>query len=781
MSAFTDCLSRLQYWQDGHAGLVRKTPTVPGGHETRYLTFELDPGGLNNIRMSLEYHILVARLTGRTLVLPPADSWYLLNWGPTKRGGNQGGLTAFGDIFDLESMARWVRVLTTAEFLSETAERFPELHADLPDRFPDDADAGARRLWYERLRRFARPFHWNPMFNVLYWPSIRAVNEGRNPPSDEFVDGRTPVEADAALSSADVIHFPVELDRGDRCFGQAATLVACDNANDQARLTAMLKYAVHFHQGIFEAAARCIHHLGMFGYAALHVRRNDLQYHQSWTGAGEIVENSQSLIGSGEVVYLSTDETDESFLGELGKQLNVVRWKDVEQACLTDRIPEIWVGCVEQLICAAARVFVGTRLSTFTSYIHRLRGYLQSPDCSFHYHDTDYNSTPADSRPVPVRAMDFGREDPVMWMDPDPEEDLYTVVCTDTSPSMQWQCEFLEHTWRGVRQPGELIRLAACKPGERLPEHRYARTLRMKWTNLDADTGDVYPPYNRLYSLRDWLRQHRPEGTVLIVDPDCVFLAPVSERTHAGLVKAQRWVDFFGLTDTHWATWVSEHSAVDPAALEAATWPALIHTRDLDALLDRWIELTVALRRNSLDQISDMIAFVVALKESGLDVKLHNFTAVFDYPEAEVRGAPLIHYCQDILDHQGRLIWSKRSYQPWSQPGCDPAEARFTYNRALLSKLQEVASSKSVQLRNSEQIAELEIPSHIDVDIHIDGMEVIRLSCDPDDETIHYLFNQLADNAIGGDPLLYIQYGDEGRHCYFPRSRLKAIEIVPRA
>jgi hypothetical protein len=42
--------------------------------------------------------------------------------------------------------------------------------------------------------------------------------------------------------------------------------------------------------------------------------------------------------------------------------------------------PGYLLGCIDTIVCARARVFVGTYKSTFTGYIHRLRGYMRDVD-----------------------------------------------------------------------------------------------------------------------------------------------------------------------------------------------------------------------------------------------------------------------------------------------------------------------------------------------------------------------------------------------------------------
>jgi hypothetical protein len=46
--------------------------------EEKYISFTVDRGGWNNVRMSMEIIFIVAAATGRTLVLPPKEPLYRL-------------------------------------------------------------------------------------------------------------------------------------------------------------------------------------------------------------------------------------------------------------------------------------------------------------------------------------------------------------------------------------------------------------------------------------------------------------------------------------------------------------------------------------------------------------------------------------------------------------------------------------------------------------------------------------------------------------------------------
>jgi hypothetical protein len=55
-------------------------------------------GGWNNIRMGMETVLLFAHATGRTLIIPPEQPWYLLD--KSSKKWKHG----FGDFFDMSAM-----------------------------------------------------------------------------------------------------------------------------------------------------------------------------------------------------------------------------------------------------------------------------------------------------------------------------------------------------------------------------------------------------------------------------------------------------------------------------------------------------------------------------------------------------------------------------------------------------------------------------------------------------------------------------------------------------
>jgi hypothetical protein len=275
---------------------------------------------------------------------------------------------------------------------------------------------------------------------------------------------------------------------------------------------------------------------------------------------------------------------------------------------------------------------------------------------------------------------------------------FYTVFSTDSSPAMQWQSELLEYSWKRVGQEGTLIRLDATDTPRNLPQHKYAHRVATRPWSPHPETGDHYPIYNKPASLLEWVYRDRPEGTVLLLDPDCVFTKPVTRRVATGAPVAQKWVDFnlgepsaerpFGLPPAF--SFLTEHCARVDLPADPVMIPTLIHTSDLRKLSARWLQLCSIVRQNYRDGDgnpaweSDMYAYVVACAEYGLRHEPASLGICTNWRSEDAPDPAIIHYCQPIKASDGTEIFYKHHYAPWRRidTALEPSE---DYGRALVT------------------------------------------------------------------------------------------------
>jgi len=152
-------------------------------------------------------------------------------------------------------------------------------------------------------------------------------------------------------------------------------------------------------------------------YYALHIRRGDFQFKDVKLTAGEIVKNlhfpnGTAIIPPGSLVYISTDDPDgicvncyvqrqpctsykppkpvgcpeptswDAFT-EFGWKIRFLNGY-LKDGVLNGVNPNLY-GMAESIVCSRAKVFAGTFYSTFTGYIHRLRGYHGIGEDSYYH------------------------------------------------------------------------------------------------------------------------------------------------------------------------------------------------------------------------------------------------------------------------------------------------------------------------------------------------------------------------------------------------------------
>jgi len=401
-------LQRFKYWNES---LLRGQ--LPKPRKNRYLVFDVDEGGLNNIRLALEYVVILAALTGRTLVLPAKSAWYLINYGPMPES-EKGGTTEFGDIYNIDALANALPVINTEQFIGKAAK-----HLNIPDEFACEPAAvnestKQNKAWRNWLLENAEIPAWNPYDTVICMPDIESAQAGWHM-SGDYLDSRTPVEFSAWMNAAPVLYFPST--KQYRSLGPVATMLA-DRDDSLPRLSRrLIKHHIRYRDEIFSISNDIIEALGLDSFDALQIRRNDFQYDRTRVSVDKIIHNIRILFDQRLPIYIATDEDREGVFDDLAAGLGAARiftWKDVE-ANINKSIPYAWIGPIEQLICTQARRFVGNDLSTFTSYIHRLRGYGLVKDKGIYFHSHAYESLPDAIPQSYYKGRTYLRENPLSW------------------------------------------------------------------------------------------------------------------------------------------------------------------------------------------------------------------------------------------------------------------------------------------------------------------------------------------------------------------------------
>ena len=87
-----------------------------------------------------------------------------------------------------------------------------------------------------------------------------------------------------------------------------------------------------------------------------------------------------------------------------------------------------------------------------------------------------------------------------------------------------------------------------------------------------------------------------------------------------------------------------------------------------------------------------MIALPIVLAERELVCQLEMLAAWMPWPEDVVGDAPIIHYCQPVLDGSGNTLWYKQQYTPWEPTGVTLSDVALEYCAELLTMFDRYAA-----------------------------------------------------------------------------------------
>lgn len=426
--ATCDIPSELKYWNENPDCYT--SPAFRNG-DKKYVVFEPDPGGWNNIRMAVETVIVFAHATGRTLVLPPKAVLYLLaqnkQWKDNKSG--------LDDFYNLTLLSHGLDMIDMPTFLKEVA--LPG-HLSLP--LPNgDVSLQKKELWkylstacYSRTWTPAKAFFGlNITKDANGKPIIGPVHH-----SSRLADmtlERQMIEYDDSMHRQKAIFFTGQ--EPSRLLTHFyAFLHFADPAVDKF-YKRFVRDRMRYHDVIFCTAGKVVAKIkeevrkqtggsehstssesgGEPQYFAYHIRRGDFQQKQTRLSAEKILENTLPFLDmtAGHVVYIATDEKNSSFFDPFRAVFKTVRFlSDYASTAGVSSLNQNHVGMLEQVICTNAHTFIGTPLSTFSGFIIRMRGYHNSTDGRFKRsfytmpgYSKDLQQKPRLHRPIWVREF----------------------------------------------------------------------------------------------------------------------------------------------------------------------------------------------------------------------------------------------------------------------------------------------------------------------------------------------------------------------------------------
>lgn len=462
----TESAAEMVYWSDIPSDQKYVSPfRAKNGEHKKYMTFEPDGGGWNNIRMAMETVVGLAIAMGRTLVLPPAQGMYLL--GKDKKSQNTD--FSFAHFFPMLEMAQendGLEIITMEEFLlseAMTGKLVDKLSREpsFPPYNRTNWDGQNVKELKEWLRNVTYIEHmWKPEKCLAAFPA--SVDHEDILALEKLIVTQDSNQFSFAGNPADVDGPPLKRLQ-ENLSGRSKLCIYDEAMQEQLVVHFMcyhkmrIRYLVHFYAFLFFedwkqdlwmkrfmrdhmrymdeiqcAAARVVEkvrersrqrHPELNGaFDSFHIRRGDFQYKTTRISANDILRNSKGVLHGQKTVFIATDERDKSFFQPLKDAYDVVFLDDYLDV-LKD-VNSNYYGMIDQLVAAKGDVFFGCWFSTFTGFINRMRGYysvkLKLPGYQNGTLPTTYYYATIEKKLEmhvfqPLKGSFFNREFPTSW------------------------------------------------------------------------------------------------------------------------------------------------------------------------------------------------------------------------------------------------------------------------------------------------------------------------------------------------------------------------------
>ncbi len=431
----------VQYWAqqyskgDCYQSPLRLQRNKSSWNRHKYVVFEPDRGGWNNIRMAAETIILFAHTTGRTLVMPSAMKFYLLTQNQESSTKFLNRKSTINMFLNVDSLSDSLNIISMEEFLENVAKIPGFLPVSLlPDQSVNEiieessivSSGGEGSSLPSTLSQYLHSacYHenWQPGNQFIGFNIQRSVNGdslsfhplNRSLDNQRFrsmvATGRQVREYDENFDSHRCIFFPSGLQNSrQRLLTHFYSYLYWEDPFLERVYRRMVRDRLRYQDKIFCVASLIVEQLhaessklsghdmpsrniiggntsdGSATYFSLHYRYHYFQP-ELYPTTDQVYQNSFHLFDPqiSKLLYIATDSPDKRIFqgfSQAPAKLQVRYFNDyfneeqVEEV-IHEKFNRNLIGMIEQVVCANAHTFVGSPFSTFTGYITRLRGKL---------------------------------------------------------------------------------------------------------------------------------------------------------------------------------------------------------------------------------------------------------------------------------------------------------------------------------------------------------------------------------------------------------------------
>jgi len=275
---------------------------------------------------------------------------------------------------------------------------------------------------------------------------------------------------------------------------------------------------------------------------------------------------------------------------------------------------------------------------------------------------------------------------------------------------MRWQAELLHYTYA---RAGMRSQLTALVSATNEPLGGFSCEVVSVSNYKSRMPNEIYEPLNKPGGICEWMAREStarggpPDESVLIVDPDSVFVRAVHDPGPLRPGEAHADPHDYMRPELAYNQMVIERHCrrefrplVQPVGVYV-----LIRKDDLAAIAPRWLQKAMEIRSDKVCRstmphggwISEMLGYAIAAAECGVR---HRISRLAQTTGTGSLHCPIIHYCFPInesgrhwyKDQQERVLWSKWEYEPWEHPPV--GKATTAEGRELLRGLAELAAAR---------------------------------------------------------------------------------------